>query len=145
MYSIFWGLLTVFLVRKVNPKIDRLINKIKEKVSIKVLKAIVLIITIFLLVDCMPTCFAQDAFIVRLAKINNIQMENQEEIDEKYKKYYDNEFIANMIYTLWDDEKMIRTFPNIKINDIDGNVIYLDSLLPEIQPYYMKIFDKKSS
>lgn len=145
MYSIFWGLLTVFLVRKVNPKIDNLINKIKEKISIKVLKGTVLLFTIFLLVNCIATCFAQDAFIVRLAKINNIQMENQEEIDEKYKKYYDNEFIANVIYTLWDDEKMIRTFPNIKINDIDGNVIYLDSLLPEIQPYYMKIFDKKSS
>ena len=37
---------------------------------------------------------------------------------------------------------MIKTFPNIKIEDKDHNIIYLDSLLPEIQPYYKKVFDK---
>lgn len=93
-----------------------------------------------MIIDCILTCFAQDAFIVRLVKENNIEMENQEEIDEKYDILYKNEFIANIINTLWNDEKMIRTFPNIKISDKYGNIIYLDSLLPEIQPYYMKIF-----
>lgn len=48
----------------------------------------------------------------------------------------------NFVNTHWDDEKMIRTFPNMKIEDVDGNIIYLDSLLPEIQPYYMKIYEK---
>ena len=38
---------------------------------------------------------------------------------------------------------MIRTFPNLKVQDVNGNIIYLDSLLPEIQPYYYKIFDKE--
>ena len=35
---------------------------------------------------------------------------------------------------------MIRTFPNLKINDKDRNIIYMDSLL-DIQPYYLKVHD----
>ena len=37
---------------------------------------------------------------------------------------------------------MIRTFPNMKIEDKEGNDVYLDSLLPDIQAYYLKIFNK---
>ena len=37
---------------------------------------------------------------------------------------------------------MIRTFPNLKVQEVDGNIVYLDSLLPDIQPYYVKIFEK---
>ena len=40
-------------------------------------------------------------------------------------------------------KKMIKTFPNIKVEDIDNNQIYLDSLLKDIQPYYLKVYDKK--
>jgi len=36
---------------------------------------------------------------------------------------------------------MIRTFPNLKTVDKDGNILYFDSLLPDIQPYYYK-FEK---
>ena len=36
---------------------------------------------------------------------------------------------------------MIRTFPNMKIKDKKGNTIYFDSLLPDIQACYFKIFD----
>ena len=38
---------------------------------------------------------------------------------------------------------MIRTFPNLKITDKDGNIIYMDSLL-DIQPYYLKVHDKNN-
>ena len=34
---------------------------------------------------------------------------------------------------------MIRTFPNLKVKDADGNIVYMDSLLKEIQPYYIKV------
>lgn len=33
---------------------------------------------------------------------------------------------------------MIKTFPNLKVQDIEGNIIYIDSLLNDIQPYYYK-------
>lgn len=142
LYSIFWGILTVFLVRKVNPKIDKLCNWLQEKISRKVLKMAVSIIIIFLLVDCFATIYAQDQFITRMVVEKGIPVSNYEEVQRKYEKTYQNEALANFIHTFWGDEKMIRTFPNIKIEDKDHNTIYLSSLLPEIQPYYKKIFEK---
>ena len=35
---------------------------------------------------------------------------------------------------------MIKTFRNLKVKDVNGNIIYMDSLL-DIQPYYFKVHD----
>lgn len=141
LYSAFWGILTP-LVMKINESIDRLINRIKERISIKLLKTIVVGLIIFLIIDCLLTCYAQKQFINRMIVENNINVENRKEIEEEYNKTYNNEFLAKIIFKFWNNEKMIRTFPNIKIEDKYHNIIYLDSLLPEVQPYYNKIFDK---
>ena len=53
------GVLTLFLIKIINPKIDILIAKIKDKISIKKLKLIILIVIIFLAIDCIATCYAQ--------------------------------------------------------------------------------------
>lgn len=143
LYSIFWGILTVFLVRKVNPKIDKLCRKVLEKFSRKILKIIISILIIFLFVDCIATCYAQDQFITRMVVENNIPVYKEEKVKEKYEKTKENRNLDNFINTFWSNEKMIKTFPNIKIEDKDHNVIYLNKLLPEIKPYYIKVFDKK--
>ena len=139
LYSIFWGILTVFLVKKINPKIDNLCNKLQEKISKKFLKTIVSILVIFLAIDCVTTCYAQDQFITRMIVEHNIPVYNQAQIKEKYDRVKENKNLDKFINTVWGNEKMIKTFPNIKIQDKDYNTIYLASLLPEIQPYYMKI------
>jgi len=77
-----------------------------------------------------------------MIKENDIKVEKQEEMLKNYDRIYGNETLSNWIRTVWSDEKMIRTFPNMKIEDKDNNIIYLDSLLPDIQPYYYKIFEK---
>lgn len=142
LYSIFWGILTILLVKKLNPGIDRIITKTKEIISPKILKGIVLIVTIFLAIDCIVTCYAQDQFITRMVVEKGIEVEDKQKIISKYEKTYNNKNLSNFIHTFWNDKKMIRTFPNMKIEDKNNNVIYLDSLLPEIQPYYKKIFEK---
>lgn len=140
LYSFFWGILSIFLVKKLNPIIDKTIIKLKGKISEKLLKNIISIITIFLIIDCIATCYAQEFFIIRIVKENNIKVEKQEEILEKYNKIYGNEILNKFINEIWNDEKMIRTFPNMKIEDENGNTIYLDTLVPEVQPYYYKIY-----
>lgn len=143
LYSIFWGFLTVFLVKKVNPKIDKLCNKLQNKISKKILKTTVSIITLFILIDCVATVYAQDYFITRMVVENDIPVYNEKEMEEKYNKVKENKKLDNFINTFWGNKKMIKTFPNIKIQDKNFNTIYLNSLLPEIKPYYIKIFDKK--
>lgn len=134
VYSIFWGILTVFLVRKINPNIDKICIKLKEKISNKILKIIIIIIMLFLASDCLATVYAQEIFISRMVVENNVEMDNI----ERYQTLYDQTCKNELINKLWDNEKMVKTFPNMKIKDKNDNIIYLRDLLPDIQPYYWK-------
>ena len=141
-FSIFWGLLGIYLVSYVNPKIDKLINFIKRKISDKALKIIEMITAVFLIVDCLLTAYALKAFYIRMVKLHNINIGNVEMIDKEYDKMYGNKKKSDFIYKYWGDEKMIKTLPNLKLQDNDGKIVYFDSLLPDIQTYYYKFSDK---
>lgn len=142
LYSVFWGILTIFLIRKFNPFIDTILDKIATKLSPKIVKIALTFIVLFLSLDCLLTCYAQDIFITRMVIENNIEVYGIQKREERYQKLQEKDFLINFVNNHWDNEKMIQTFPNMKIEDIHNNIIYLDSLLPEIQPYYIKIFEK---
>lgn len=141
-FSIFWGLLGIYLVSYVNPKIDKLINFIKIKISNKALKILEIAVVIFLLFDCMITGYALKVFFIRMVKENNIDIGDREKIEQVYEEIYNDENVSNFIYKHFGNEKMIKTFPNLKLQDNNGNIVYFDSLLPDIQPYYLKFSDK---
>ena len=117
---------------------------IKNRYAIKTLKTIIAIITLFLIFDVFVTCYAQNNFITRIIVENNINVKDYEKRLENYNKTNENEFISYLTNTFWNNEKMIKTFPNIKIEDANKRIIYINSLFPEIQPYYKKIFNKTS-
>lgn len=142
-FSIFWGFLSIYLMASLNPKIDRLINWIKSKFTQKTLKILTIIVIMFLLIDCILTAFALDFFFVRMIYTNDIQVPNREKIDSQYVSIYEkNENLSKFIYRFWDNRKMIKTFPNIKVQDVNGNILYMDNYL-DVQPYYMKLITKK--
>ena len=141
-FSTFWGLLGIYLVSYINPKIDKLINFIKRKISDKALKIIEMITAVFLIVDCLLTAYALKAFYIRMVKLHNINIGNVEMIDKEYDKMYGNKKKSDFIYKYLGDEKMIKTLPNLKLQDNDGKIVYFDSLLPDIQTYYYKFSDK---
>lgn len=143
LYSIFWGVLTIFLVKIFNPLFERLIEKIKNKYAIKTIQIVIILVMILLIFDICITCYAQDKFITRIVVENSIQVSDYARRNEEYKSTENNRFLSNIIRTLWNNEKMLKTFPNIKIEDSSKNVIYIDSLFPDIQTYYIKIFDKR--
>lgn len=143
-YSIFWGFLGIYLMCSLNPKVDRLIEWIKSKISMPKLKTITSSLIIFLLIDCIITGYAISLFIIRMIEKNNLDVQNKEIISSQYSKIYEeNPKRAEFIYKFWGDKKMLKTFPNLKITDKNGNIIYMDSLLPDIQPYYLLVHEKK--
>ena len=142
LYSLFWGILTVVLIGKFNPIIDNFIDKIETIINYKLYKVIISIIIIFLMLNCIATCYAQDIFLTRIIVTNNIETNDFEERKKEYDKIIDNKNLNDFIDSFWNDTKMIKTFPNIKIEDNKGHIIYIDALLPNIQPYYLKIFSK---
>lgn len=138
-YSIFWGFLGIYLIASLNPKVDKIIDWIKSKFkTYTVLKNVVMAVVIFLMIDFISTAFALEFFLVRMIVKNDIEVANKELVLEQYDEIYENEKLSNFIYKFWGDKKMIRTFPNLKITDKNGNIVYMDSLL-DIQPYYLKL------
>ena len=143
-FSVFWGFLGIYLIASLNPKVDRLINWVKSKFkTYRSLKAFIITVTILLLLDCIATGFAIEFFLVRMIVKNDIDINNKEAVIEQYDKIYGNEKLSDFIYKFWGDKKMIKTFPNLKVKDSQGNIVYMDSLL-DIQPYYMKIHEKNN-
>ncbi len=139
VYSIFWGLLGLYLIKVVNPRIDKLIDWIKTKLGEARSKVISTILTVLLLIDCVASGVAIDFFLTRVAVENNLDVENTQEIREKYNKICENEDLANFVNKYWGNEKMIRTYPNLTMRLENGEFIMIKNLYPDIQSYYLKI------
>lgn len=135
-YSIFWGFLSVYFMSYVHPKVQKLLDWIKSKISLNKLKIATLLITIFLFIDCVLTGFALEAFLIRKVHDYNLDVANKDSINIKYDKIYGNENLSNFIYKFFGDRKMIKTFPNLKTQNKNGDIIYLDCYVGDIKPYY---------
>ena len=134
LFTIFWGLLALVLIRLINPYIERFIDKIPAK-----LFGITTIVgTILLMIDLLITAFGLQVFYTRFTNTYNLNLK-----EEKYlmvsQEVLDNKVIQKLSNTMFSDEKILRTFPNIKYKDDDGNIIWVKDILTDIQPYYFKI------
>jgi uncharacterized membrane protein len=141
-FSLFWGFLAIYLISYANPRIDKFIDWMKKKISVNKLKILTIITIVLMFIDCVITGIAIKLFFVRMVHENNINVEYKEQIDEQYDKIYGDEKLNEFINKYFGNKKMIRTFPNLKTEDVDGNMIYFDNYLKDIQPYYMRISDK---
>ena len=86
LYSIFWGFLGLYLMISLNPKIDKMINFIKERISAKALQVFVVISTILMFLDLTFTAIALDYFTVRTIKENNIEVKHAEYVNSSYER-----------------------------------------------------------
>lgn len=136
-FSLFWGLLAIYLMSDINKRVDKLIDFLKKKISMGILKTAVVLVSIFLAFDLGITAYALQMFTIRIVYDNNLNVANKQYIDEQYEKIYvkdtkQKEFILKY----FDDEKMIKTFPNTKIEDVDGNILFYRKYVKDIKPYY---------
>ena len=137
-FSLFWGFLAIYLMGYANPRVDKLINKIKSKISINKLKIITTIIILFMAVDCIITGIAIKLFMIRKVHEYDLKVSNKQEIEEAYSVIYKNDKIDEFIMRYFGDKKMIKTFPNLKTQDENGNMLYFDCYVGDIKPYYYK-------
>lgn len=138
LYSFFWGALGLLLMISINPKVDKVINTIKEKISTKILQIFVSICLVFMLIDFLSTAAALSFFTIRTVKEHHIEVSNQSYMDIAYDKIYQKEWLAKIIDTFWNDEKMLKTFPRLTIQKANGEIIQTKDLYPNIKTYYYK-------
>lgn len=137
LFTIFWGILALVLIRLINPYIERFIDKIPAKLF----GIITIGGTILLIIDLLITAFGLQVFYTRFINTYNLNLK-----EDKYlmvsQDVLDNKIIQKLSNTMFSDEKILRTFPNIKFKDDDGNIIWVKDILTDIQPYYFKISNK---
>ena len=144
-FSIFWGILAIFLMTYVNNKVDILINWAKRKFNIRLLKTITILVIIFMVLDCIFTAVALRMFYARIEYSGLVNIQNGEQYLMDYEKIQETPGVQEFIDKYINDEKMLKTFPNLKITDVNGNIVYIKDLFPEIQPYYVKLFTPKNN
>lgn len=125
-YSIFWAILSVIMVGFVKSKIDKIIDKIGKdndyidgKVpALKRKKNIDLGIFIFFIIDLLITIWAIFTYQNRV-------------LDEYYgiKKEKQNSIINSIEDNWFSNEKMLFTFPNLRVRDNDGNELFIKNIL----------------
>ncbi len=136
-FSLFWGILAIFLVKTVHPRVDKFIEK---HISTKYLKVFSIILILFMFVDCLITGFALRMFNTRLVLNYDLELQNVENYIEDYKKLYSIPEVKEFADKHFSDEKMLKTFPNLKVTGKDGQIIYVSDILKDIQPYYIRVF-----
>lgn len=141
-YSIFWGVLAIFLMKVVHPRIQKLIAYIVKKFNSKAVKSAISFITIFMIFDCIISAYAIQLYTIRMIANNDLNVANKEIICELNNKLYDNKFRTKLINTFFNDKMMVRTYPNLKAQQLDGTMVYFKDLLPDIKPYYFKFTEQ---
>ena len=137
LFTIFWGILALVLMRLINPYIEKFIDKIPKKLfSVLTIGG-----TILLILDLLITAFGLQVFYTRLTKKYDLNLVEDKNLMVS-QEVLENEFVQKLSNTIFTDEKMLRTFPNIKYKDNDGNIIWVKDILTDIKPYYYKISHK---
>lgn len=137
-FSIFWGILTICLNKVINPTVDKVLGK----VPIKILHVLTVIIMVFMAFDFIISSFALKMLETRLIYNYNLEVQGAEDYYEKYLDIYQNNpGLKEFVDKVFSDEKMLKTFPNIKFTLQDGSILLVKDILTDIKPYYIKVFD----
>ena len=108
-YSIFWGILAIILIKIVKPIVDKIINKIPNN------KKINTAIIILILIDSVATVWAVTTYQDRIIK-DKIRNEKSKII----------QYIED---TLFSNDKMKKTFPNLRYIDESGKEHYIRDII----------------
>ena len=141
-YSFFWGVLALFLMKVIHPRIRNLLAYTLKRFNSKVVKTAILATTIFIIVDCLISIYATNLFTIRMIANNDLNVKNKEIIISLNDKINNSSFRKKLINTVLSDKIMFVTYPNLKIQQLDGSMVYFKDLLPDIQPYYYRFQDR---
>lgn len=141
LYSIYWGIISIFLIDKINPRVDKLIDWIKSKIDIKVLKPATIALIVFLFIDCIISGIVIDIFLSKTVVENDIQAQSRVRYEKTYEYIYKNKYIEKLMTNIWNENMIIKIYPNLKLTLEDNSIIMVQDYYKDVQPYYYK-FEK---
>ena len=117
LFSLYWGLLSVLIMKIIKPIIDNSINKINENKRDAWEKGIF----IFLCIDCIMTVWGIQTYQNRVLYNNIYTLDNSPL--SRIRASIENNYFTN--------ERMSRNFPNLRIKNEKGEEIWIKTLLEE--------------
>lgn len=142
-YSIFWGMLSIYLIKALNPNIDKFINWILTKVSVKTFNIITVTIICLMFADCVYSALAEDWVLTKVSIENNLQVKGKERLQKKYDNIYNDKKKKAYVDKYWSIEHVLYSYPNLTKELEDGKRVYIKRLYPEIHPYLIRIKPEK--
>lgn len=136
-YAVSWGFLAIVLIRLVNPYVDKFINILKQKKAIFQVATVLLIA--FFSVDAILTGYALKVFYYRACVENNLEITNKNQVQNKYAKIQENESFAGFINQYYDNEKILKNYPNMMIEQKNKSSVYVESFVEDVKPYYYRL------
>ncbi len=117
IYSLFWGILAIGLMKLIKPLIDKVI----ERINLKIKASTEMAMFLFLAVDALVTVWAVSTYEKRA-----ICQFYQEEM-----KYSQIPFMRKIEEEYFTDTRMKKTFPNLRTKDREGNQVFIRDLIKE--------------
>lgn len=113
-YSIFWGILSVILIKFIKQWVDKIINKIPNS------KILHIVILTFITIDCIATVWAINTYQNRVVdSYYEVKIKNDNR--NIIQKYIEDNLFSNEI--------MKNTFPNLRYVDENGKEYYLRDMI----------------
>ena len=129
-FSFLWGILAIYLMCHIHPNIDKFINKF----SPKTIKIVAIIGMIYMLISLFVTSFALEIFFARLVQDYNLELKDMDSYIIKATYIYNIPKIKQISDKYFSNEKMLKTFPNIKVTSKSGEIIHVRDILKDILP-----------
>lgn len=118
MFSLYWGILSILIMKLIKPTIDKSIDKISEKK-----KAFWEIgIFIFLCIDCIMTIWGIKTYQNRVL-YNKTYLVKDNDVLSKIRSNIENNYFTN--------ERISRNFPNLRIKNEKGEEVWIKTILED--------------
>lgn len=138
-FAVSWGVLAIFLIKYVNPFVDKFIENLQPKKN--GFKICVGLLVAFFCLDAVLTAYTLKVFYYRIATEKNLNITNKTQIQEKYAQIEKSDDLVGLINDYYDNEKMLINYPNMIIEEENKNQIYIESLFSEVKSYYYRLGD----
>ena len=136
-YAVSWGFLAIVLLKFVNPYVNKLIDILKQKKMMFQVATVLLIA--FFSVDAVLTGYALKVFYYRVSVENHLNINNKNDIQNKYAQIQKSQSFASFVNQYYDDEKMLKTYPNMMIEEENNHSVYIASLVQGVESYYYRL------
>ena len=118
LFSFYWGVLAIVLIKFVQPIIDKLVEKIKPRIRNKIEIGII----IFLVIDSLVTVWGIQTYQNRVV-YNKVFETDSNNIFLQLRQNIENNYFTN--------ERIYRNFPNLRIKNENGEEVWISTLLNE--------------